>query len=106
MREEVTPTLYFFQQGLKNHVFIKEFVSVLCDKRRGKNFQILLNVANALGKILNAVRNAAVVLIVQNFKYLVSHKKPCAHDIGDVFFLHPLQPDLFNVFINTNRYIV
>lgn len=76
-------------------------------RHRGtKYFKVLKNKLERGGKILNAVRNCSVVIVVEDFVNFVFDKHPGVHNIRNVFGFHPGEPLLLNVGVDADGYVV
>ena len=79
---------------------------VLFNQGWGKGLEIPLNVFNGPCKILYAVRDRIVILIMQYFIHLVTDKQSRVEYRPDVLLPHVLKPLFFTVLVNTDGYVV
>lgn len=79
---------------------------VFFNQGRSKGLQILLNVFDRPGKILYAVRDRVIVLVMQYFIHLVTDEQSRVEYRLDVLLLHILKPLFLTVLVNTDGYVV
>ncbi len=97
---------YFFQQGHKGHVLVSKSLPELFKNCGSEFFKVSRHLLKRFSKVLNAIRNIAIILVVQDFINLKINKQFCVHDFGNMFGLRPEQPLIFYTFINTNRNVI
>ncbi len=85
---------------------IVETLAVLFHKGGRKYFEIPLNIPYTFCKILHAVRNRSVILIVKHFIKPVTDKQPCVQDSLDMGCLHVVKPFGLSIFIYTDGNVV
>jgi hypothetical protein len=97
---------YLLQQGHKGHVLVSKSLPELFKNCGSELFKVRCHLLKGFSKVLNAIRNIAIILVVQDFINLKINKQFCVHDFRNMFGLCPEQPLIFYTFINTNRNVI
>ena len=98
--------LYLLQQRSERYVAVFKLLAVLFNEHRSKDLKILLHVFNTPSEILNAVRDGAIILVMENFVHLVSREQTGIQDILNMLFTHVLQPLCLRGLIDTHCHVV
>ena len=94
------------KKGHKCDVLVPKSCAELFQKLWGVVVKVAGNVINGMRKILDAIGNPAIILIVQYFIYFELNEHTRFHYLRDVFFFHPCKPFQFNILINTNGNVI
>ena len=80
---------YFLQQGHKRHVLVPKSLPEFFKNCGSELFKVSRHLLKRFSEVLYAIRNIAVVLVMQDFIDLKVNKQFCVHDFGNMYGLRP-----------------